>query len=52
MQNVTRTQLTMFLIEQGYNPNALKILTFKELKRIAILTIALSWGEIELTDIK
>ena len=45
---MTRSELILYLVSQGYNKNALKILTFNELKRITILTIAINWGEIEL----
>lgn len=45
---MTKTELIMYLISQGYSRDSLKILSFNELKRITILTIALNWGEIEL----
>lgn len=45
---MTRTDLCLYLISQGFNEKALKILSFKELERITILTIALNWGELEL----
>ena len=45
---MTRTDLVMYLISQGFNGKSLKILSFKELERITILTIALNWGELEL----
>ena len=45
---MTRSELILYLVSQGYSKNALKILTFNELKRITILTIAINWGEIEL----
>lgn len=45
---MTRTDLILYLVNNGYNKEALKILSFSELKRITILTIALNWGELEL----
>lgn len=47
---MTRTELMLYLVSQGYNKNALKILSFEELKRITILTIAINWGEINLNN--
>lgn len=45
---MTKTELIIYLISQGYSRNSLKILSFNELKRITILTIALNWGEVEI----
>lgn len=45
---MTRTDLILYLVNNGYNEKALKILSFEELKRITILTIALNWGELEI----
>lgn len=45
---MTRAELILYLVNNGYSKEALKILTFNELKRITILTIAINWGEIEL----
>lgn len=45
---MTRSELILYLVNNGYSKNALKILSFDELKRITILTIAINWGEIEL----
>lgn len=47
---MTRTDLLLYLVNNGYNKEALKILSFEELKRIVILTIAINWGEIELKN--
>lgn len=47
---MTRSELILYLVSQGYSKNALKILSFGELKRITILTIAINWGEIELNN--
>lgn len=47
---MTRSELILYLVNNGYNKNALKILSFEELKRITILTIAINWGEINLND--
>lgn len=45
---MTRTDLCMYLVSQGFNEKSLRILSFRELERITILTIALNWGELEL----
>lgn len=45
---MTRTDLILYLTSQGYSKNSLRILSFEELKRITILTIALNWGEVEI----
>lgn len=42
---MTRAELILYLVNNGYNKEALKILSFDELKRITILTIAINWGE-------
>lgn len=47
---MTRSELILYLVSQGYSKNALKILSFNELKRITILTIAINWGEIDLNN--
>lgn len=47
---MTRTELILYLVNNGYSKNALKILSFEELKRVTILTIAINWGEIELNN--
>jgi hypothetical protein len=47
---MTRTELILYLVNNGYNKNALKILSFEELKRITILTIAINWGEFNLNN--
>jgi len=47
---MTRSELILYLTSQSYSKNALKILSFNELKRITILTIAINWGEIELNN--
>lgn len=47
---MTRTDLCMFLISNGYSEKSLRILSFEELKRITILTIAINWGEVELKN--
>lgn len=47
---MTRTELILYLVNNGYNKKALKILSFDELKRITILTIAINWGEFNLND--
>ncbi|MBR3490206.1 MAG: hypothetical protein IKH36_01825 [Bacilli bacterium] len=47
---MTRTDLILYLVNNGYNEKALKILSFNELKRIVILTIAINWGEVELKN--
>lgn len=47
---MTRSELILYLVNNGYNKNALKILSFEELKRITILTIAINWGEIDLKN--
>lgn len=47
---MTRSELILYLVNNGYSKNALKILSFEELKRITILTIAINWGEISLND--
>lgn len=47
---MTRTDLILYLVNNGYNKEALKILSFNELKRIVILTIAINWGEVELKN--
>ena len=49
---MTRSELILYLVNNGYNKNALKILSFNELKRKVILTIALNWGEVEVSDLK
>lgn len=43
---MTRTDLLLYLASQGYSEKSIKILSFEELKRITILTIALNWGEL------
>lgn len=45
---MTRTDLLLYLVSQGYSEKSIKILSFEELKRITILTIALNWGELEI----
>ena len=45
---MTRSELIIYLVSQGYSRNSLKILSFEELKRITLLTIAINWGEIEI----
>lgn len=47
---MTRTELILYLVNNGYNKEALKILSFEELKRITILTIAINWGEFDLKN--
>ena len=47
---MTRTELILYLVNNGYSKNALKILSFEELKRVTILTIAINCGEIELNN--
>lgn len=47
---MTKTDLILYLVNNGYNPKTLKILSFEELKRIVILTIAINWGEIEIKE--
>lgn len=47
---MTRYELILYLTNNGYNKDALKILSFDELKRITILTIAINWGEINLNN--
>lgn len=47
---MTRSELILYLVNNGYSKNALKILSFEELKRITILTIAINWGEFDLKN--
>ena len=49
---MTRTELILYLVNNGYNKEALKILSFSELKRIVILTIAINWDEVEVSNLK
>lgn len=49
---MTRADMLLYLISEGYNEKALKLLSFEELKHIVIINIAINWGEIKLTDIK